>query len=54
MNDKNKETCAFLKASKTLEYDKILTKWASFATVEGAREKILSKRVRATRPALMQ
>ena len=42
MNDKNKETCAFLKASKTLEYDKILTKWASFATVEGAREKILS------------
>lgn len=33
---------AFLHASKALEYDKILEKWASLAGVEGAKEEILS------------
>ncbi len=33
---------AFSHASKALEYDKILEKWASLAGVEGAKEEILS------------
>ena len=39
-NNKQKE--AFLHASTTLEYNKILEMWASLAHVEGAKEKILS------------
>ncbi len=36
-----KQKEAFYHASKTLEYVKILDMWAKFATVEGAKEKIL-------------
>lgn len=38
----NKQKEAFLHASTTLEYNKILEMWASLAHVEGAKEKILS------------
>lgn len=36
-----KQREAFYHASKALEYDKILEKWAGFAQVEGAKEEIL-------------